>query len=322
MGTTVKAYGNFSFDNLPGFGLGAGVRSMFGTLIPPGARVTYVRSTGTQDGDPAELNGRILPTLAAGLAGCRSGLNDWVLVLPGHSESVVDATMLDNLAPGTNILGLGKGSNMPVFRWTATGSQWVINDADVMIAGLRLRMEGANGVVKAVAVTAADVRITDCDVELASGAALKATIGIEAGAGATRFSFDNNKVRGTATHNVTDGVLVAAAVDGVNISDNFMMASATAANGLVRFSAAATGIRFSNNTIINTMTSSVVAAALGSAAVTGSVERNLLGHEAVATITSGTNGVSFSGTVAVRFFDNWICDAAGGAIGSIPTAVT
>src|SRR5688572_24258964 len=132
-------------------------------ILPTGANIVYLRSTGPADYAPPALTGRIVPTLAAALRQCRSGRADTVLVLPGHSESVADATMLDNLVSGTRIIGYGRGSMQPVFRWTATASQWILNDADVLIRGLRLRMEGANGVVKALAWTGADCRIEACD---------------------------------------------------------------------------------------------------------------------------------------------------------------
>lgn len=303
---------NFHFPSSPLAGYGDGG--------VPGARKLYVRSS-PMDLSPLPVEPRFA-TLAAALAHCRAGAGDEIHILPGHSESISTATALSGLVAGTKIIGHGPAGYKPEFRWTATAGNWAVNVAGVSICGLRLRMDGANGITSGITVTGADCSITDCDIEVASGATAKAAIMCTVSTGAHRFVFARNRVRGTATHNVTDGVLISAVVDNVVIADNDMFASATAANGLVRASAAATALKLLRNRIVNTHTSSTVAAALGSAAVTGVVGANWFGHEAVATITSGTNGISFSGSVAVRFFDNWICDAAGGAIASIPTAVS
>ncbi len=304
-------FGSPLSPDLPFVAAGAGTKTPFGiALLPPGARVAaYVRSTGVQSGDDQFTAQNLVTTLAAGLARVRSGLGDTVVVLPGHSESVTDATMLDNLVPGTRIMGFGRGSNMPVFRWTATASQWALNDADVTIQGLRLRLEGANGVVKAILVTAADVGIYGCDIEVASGASNKATIALEVGAGSNRFELIGNVLRGTATHNVTDGVKVVAAVDQIRIQDNEMVFSATAGNGLIHFTAAATAIKVLRNILDNSQTSSTACLLFDATiAVSGVVANNYCAI--LADGTANATGIVFtatSGTTA-KFFENYCSD--------------
>ena len=124
MSTSNFAYGNSMYKNLPAVSAGAGIQFPFGTVLPPGGRVIYLRSTGPQDGDDTTWSQRLETTLAAALSKCRSGLADTIIVLPGHSESVVDATMLDNLVDGTRIIGAGSPmqDDAPQFRWTATAS--------------------------------------------------------------------------------------------------------------------------------------------------------------------------------------------------------
>lgn len=275
-------------------------------VMPTGANVIYVRSTGPQSADPPALTGKIVATLAAGIAQCRSGLYDTVVCLPGHSESVSTATMLSSLVAGTRIVGVGRGGNMPVFRWTATTSQWAISVADVTISGLRLRLEGANGVVKAINVTGADCRIEGCDIEVASGATAKATIAIEAGTGSTRFELIRNRLRGSATHNVTDGVKVVAAVDGVRIVDNEMVFSATAGNGNVHFTAAATNTMVARNFMYNTHTASTACVAYDNVAVDG-----VLAWNALATLNDGTataQGATFGAAALIKCVENYSVD--------------
>ncbi len=289
-----------------------GVRTPYGILLPPGGKVAaYLRSTGPQTNDDQFIRNNLYGTLAAALKRVRSGLGDTILVLPGHSESVADATMLDNLVAGTKIIGVGQGSQMPVFRWTATGSQWVLNDANVTISGLRLRLEGANGVVKAILATAADISLTGCDIEVASGATAKATIALELGAGADRFYLGGNVFRGTATHNATDGVKIVAAVNDIRIAGNEMVFSATAGNGLVHFTAAALGLKIRDNLIYNTHTASSVALLFDNVAADGFVMDNRVGCINTGAITSGTVGIAFGANTLVLFFQNFAANDKG-----------
>jgi hypothetical protein len=200
--------GGHLVPQLPFNAMTGGVDLGASVVLPPGGNVIYVRSTAPDDFDPPGVTARVVTTLAVALQTCRANRGDTVVVLPGHSENVADALMLTNLKAGTRIIGLGWGADMPTFRWTATTSQWPITVNNVLIQGLRLRLEGANGVVKAIAITGTDTTIKGCDIEMASGTTAKATIGIEVGSGALRTNIIANRFRGTETHNVTDGIKV------------------------------------------------------------------------------------------------------------------
>jgi hypothetical protein len=266
------------FPDLPVTFAPVGIRTPYGVILPPGSQIAaYVRNDGAngttfvpKTGDDAILNKLGVGTLSQALARVRSGAGDTVVMLPGHLENCVDNTMLTNLIAGTNIFGIPQGSLTPTIRWTNTAGNWVFNKNDVSISGLRLRMEGANGITQAINWTGADCSLIGCDIEVASGAALKATIAIElSNATAARALISKCRVRGTDTHNVTNGILVSAAVDQLEISDCRMQASATAANGLINVTAAATNLYFSNLHVANTMTSSTAAINLGNVALTG-----------------------------------------------------
>lgn len=283
-----------------------GLRTQYGFMVPPGCHVAaYVRSTGAQSGDDPYVLSNLVTTLASGLKRCRSGMGDYVVVLPGHSESVTDATMLTNLVAGTRIVGIGHGSMRPVFRWTATSSQWALSVADVLIAGLNLRLEGANGVVKAIAVTGANSVLAFNKVQVASGASNKATIALEYGSGADDFELIGNQFHGTETHNATDGVKVAAAVLGGRIEDNEMVFSATAANGLIHYTAAALRQRILRNYVYNTMTSSSVGVCFDAVAVDGVMSDNRVAVVNTGTLTSGTVGIKIGAGCLVTFFENY-----------------
>lgn len=304
--------GAANIPNLPFTGAGAGLKTPFGIHLPPGGNVAaYVRSTGPQNYDEQQVKQRIVTTLAKGLSYCRAGLNDVVVVLPGHSENVTDTTMLDNLVNGTRIIGAGVPwqDDAPTFRWTATAGEWTIDNKNVSISGLRLRLEGANGVTNAINITGAGVSLTDNYIEVASGASNKAAIACTIGSGATDCHIMRNYVTGTATHNVTDGFLLSGGTvpSRVVITDNVMIASATAGNGLVRVSVAALGVYIARNDILNTHTNSTAAIAVGNVAATGIVAYNNLGTQDNAAAAT-TQGLVQGAASLIRGFQNFSCD--------------
>jgi len=218
----------------------------------------------------------------------------------------VGTTMLSGLVPGTRIIGVGEGSSKPTFRWTATGDQWAVAAADCVFAGLKLRLEGANGVVKAILVTAANVAFLDNEVQVASGAALKATIALEVGAGADAFELAGGYWYGTATHNVTDGVKVVSAVDRLNIHDIDMDFSATAGNGNIHLTAAATKVRISRARLQNDHTASTACVACDAVAATG-----FISDCRFSTINNGTaSAQGFVGGAGclIRLFETYSTD--------------
>lgn len=299
-----------TFPTIPHLGsalTAAGVSTDFGTLLPPAGKIAcYVRSTGAQSGEEEQLSSRILTTLSAALLEARDSLGDTIVVLPGHTENVTDATMLDNIAPGTRILGVGHGAHQPVFRWTNTAGSWTLDQADCIFSNLYLRLEGADGIVKALDVTGADNALIGCRMQWASGASNKATIACEVGAAAHRFKMLGCEVYGTATHNVTNGVLIDGAADAVKILGCIMTASATAANGLIHVSAAATNLVFGDLILHNSMTSSTSTICFDDVACTGMCVR-----VASATENDGTasaQGITFGTAATIKCIECYDVD--------------
>lgn len=314
--------GGHLVPQLPFNSLGGGIDLGSAVVLPPGGNVIYLRSTAPDDFDPPGLNNRYATTLLEAAKYCRANRGDTIMALPGHSENHADALQLANLVAGTRIIGLGWGGQMPTFRFTATGSQWPISVANVHIQGLRLRLEGANGVVKAIVITGADCTVSACDIEVASGTTAKSTIAVEVGTGAHRCLIVGNKFRGTATHNVTDGVKVAGAVDQIEIRSNRMQFSATAANGLVHVTAAATALLVAGNYMYNTHTASTACIKIDDVASDGMIADN---H--VANVNDGTaaaQGVVFAGTTntTVKCTQNFSVDEKGKSGVLAPAAVS
>lgn len=310
MGTDNVAYGASSFPDVQQVAVGAGLKTDFALLLPPTGRIAaYVRHVPV-NGDPQEIEQRRFKTLADALKQCRPGAGDVIAILPGHLENVVDANMLNNLVDGTTIVGMGspRQDNAPTFRWTAAAAKWVISKKNVTIQNLRLRLEGFNGVVKAIEILGVGTTLAANSIEVASAATAKATIAIEVGTGAHDTTIQGNVIYGTATHNVTNGILVlgAAPPARLRITDNEMLFSATAANGLINVTVAALQLFIARNILYNTMTASTSALTLGAAASDGIIANNYIGI-----LTNGVaaaTGILTGATSLVKCFQNFCSD--------------
>jgi hypothetical protein len=314
------------FGDPPWLNTAAQFQNDFGLWSPPGSRVFYL-CNGTRTGDDPEFTRRLVGgstgTLSQALSYCRAGMNDTIFVLNGHAESVTDNTMLTNLVAGVRIIGQGSPfrADAPKFTWTNTAGSWVLDDANVTIRGLRLLCDGANGITKAINVTGAANALSGCYISWAAGAALKSTIGLEVGSAATDFHFEDNYVIGTATHNVTDGIKVVGATvpSGLYIARNKMIASATAANGLIHITVAALNCYIGYNTVYNTHTASTACIAVDNVAADGVMEYNN-----VATINDGTanaQGITNGAGSLFRFFQNFSSDEPKKSGVLVPAAV-
>lgn len=301
------ANGAFTHPLLPRINYGAGIQLPGATILPPaGEVVAYVRSGGPVDGDDESIRSRMVNTLAAALPYCRSGRDDIIIVLPGHAENVTDNTMLANLVAGTKIVGLGWGSNRPTFTWTATAGQWTLDQANVVVSNCKFDMTGVDAVVDGIEVSAAYCAIDNCEFDVADSDAAAALIAISVGAAGTHFQFTRNFMHGEATAGITDGLLIDGATNNTYIAGNRMMASASASNGLIRVSAAATELVIVGNIIANTETASTACIAFGNAANTGICAYNVL-----STLNDGTasaQGVTFGAASLVRAFENYSSD--------------
>jgi hypothetical protein len=285
----------------------SGLKTPYGHLFPPGGRVVArVRAT-AREGDDAYQD-IMVKTLAAGLARCKSGYGDVVLVEEGHAESDADLT---NLVPGTTIIGLGdpRQDSAPTFTWATTTTNWAVNDKNVTIAGLRLVLGGADGVTTGITFSAAGCRFIGNHMVAATSAALECTTCLSVSAGATDLLIAKNTARG-AVGATTSVVAVAGAADSVEIVDNdFVVLGSAAATGVIHVSAAATNLRILGNKLTNSKSDSTAAISVATAtAATGIFADNdsVIFADGVAAST----GILFAGSpsATIRCFRNQTCD--------------
>lgn len=321
MSLFTNAYGSFLGGSLPYFQAMPGIITPYGTLLKPGGRVAaYVRSTGAQDGeDHFASSGNLVTTLQQGLARCRSGQNDIVYVLPGHTENVAGADAFTNLVAGAQIIGVGTpgASNNPTFTWTATASSFLLDVADVTVAGLTMNWIGIDAVAAPLTVSARGCTVSGCTIicEDASSGALK---GIVLGTGASNSKVLSNRFLsvGEAKPMTSAPILVSGAIDDVVIANNYISCAnpGTAVLGHIAVTGVATNVQIVGNTCIQLETAgtALFTVTVGAVAATGHISYNnsLIGTD----ITTTTSGVSVNAAAAATMLiaENRTGDAATG----------
>jgi hypothetical protein len=294
------------------------IQTPYGMWVKPGGNVVaYVRSTGVQSGDLPEVAVNMVASVAAACSRCRAGMNDVIVVLPGHVESLAVADSLPNLVAGTQIVGVGRpgASNNPTLTWTATASTLLLNVADVSLIGLNLVWNGIDGVVSAIPVTAAGCTIAKCHITVESASA-GALLGVTVGNGASNFAFCENTVVGVgeAQPLTSAVVLVNAAVDDVCIEDNYIAAAnpGTSVLGLIAVTAAATNLRIRRNELVQLETAgtALFGITVGDVAASGVISRNFCKIGSTVTATTSGFTIGTAALVAVGLFENYCTDTA------------
>lgn len=300
------------FGDPPWLSSTSGFQADFGVYAPPGARVFYL-CNGTRTGDDPDFTKRLVGgssgTLAQAMSLCRAGMNDVIMVLPGHAENVTDATMMTNLVNGTRIVGIvdPRRDDAPTFTWTATGASWAVTQKNVRFQGLRLLMDQANGVTAPINITGAQNMLVGNYMRWSVDGTHKATTAITVGSGALDTQIVGNTIRGAAAGVCTDGIklLGATTPDGTVIAWNRMHAAATSATGLVNVTVAALNLYIGFNTIENLTASSIAGITFGAVACDGSCEYNNITVKSTGAHTSGTTGLHIGAGCLVGFHQNF-----------------
>jgi hypothetical protein len=261
-------------------------------MCPNGGKVFYLCSLGVQDETTADIASELYATLAQALSACRANRGDTIMVLPGHVENVSATT--PTFVAGVTLVGVGNGAERGKFTWNATGSVWVIGVNNVWIENLVFDTGQANGVTKAISITGTDCTFNQCEFITTTDSTHKATIVLELSTGSDRARIWGNKFRGSAGTLSTDVIKCAGANDQQEILGNRMLCGATAANGCIHVTGAATNILIADNYVYSTGAASTAAIKIDDVASDG-----LLANDLVAVVNNGTGnaqGVVFAGT--------------------------
>lgn len=288
-------FGAFNFPHVNYQQFNAGVRLGPVSVVPGGGLFHFVRSTGPSDYDPPELTGRIHATLNAALGQCRSGKFDHVFVLPGHTENISTADQMSNLVAGTQIIGIGIGTERPTFTWTATGSTFLLDVANVSLQNCILNMDPGTGSVNVTApmtISAAGCSLIGNQIRMGTDANSKVTIGITTTAAADDLLMLGNDIYGAAAAECTTMIQFVGADRLRFIGNKVRGATSSVAVGVVRFlTTASTDIQMYDNTLEHKKAASETALT-GMAGISGQIDYlhlNVLSNAAATLVIGGAN---------------------------------
>lgn len=199
----------------------------------PGRVFWVYNGTTTQPGQIAGSNGnngtfnKPYATIAYALTQCLANRGDIIIVRPGHAETINDAVTLAFNVAGVAIIGLGSGSLRPTLTFgTATTANIPVTAANMSIQNFLFVANFAN-IASFMAATGTstptDFNIERCEFRDTSSVlnALTVFTGNATANSCDGFRFVANKVSSLGTTANTTAIVMAAAVDRMEISDNF-----------------------------------------------------------------------------------------------------
>lgn len=229
MSLTPNAFGAALGSATPFMALNA-VGTPFGTHLLPGGRVAaYVRSTGRQDLDDNLISDNLVQTIDAGLARCRSGQNDVVYVLPGHTETFSSSgSVFANLVDGAQIIGCGVpgAANCPTITLSNAGASLALNKNGVTVQGLNIKSTTA-ALTGAVVVTGTWVTIAGCFISLTGALGANSAIQLTGAIGATLLG---NHIVVNSTQQIVD--VTGATSTNVQIVGNLIRQTQSSSGGI------------------------------------------------------------------------------------------
>lgn len=291
-----------------------GLRTEYATLLPPGSKVAaYVGSIQSDSLDAYSASTLLVQTLNAGLARCRPGKGDVVVVLPGHTENVSTADFMNNLVAGTQILGVAPfGSGlMPTLTFTTTtAATFLLDQPNCTLSGIKF-VTAIDNLVVFMPVTGSGCYIGGNYFQCGNVSTNDILTGMTIGTGASDLTLEGNLFITTGTAANTNLVSVSGTIDNLRLVGNRFTGS-TAAGALVQIGVAAsvvTNLDIGNNYFFN-KGASTVTLGLTDVAHTGLVYNNY--SSLLASSAAATTGITPAGAtnILVQYFLNQTNDGS------------
>ncbi len=291
-------------------GLAAKVAQM-GIFLSPNANVIYVDSghasagTGKPGSNPRNPLSTIDAAFTAADTAVTASNGDLIIVMPGHTESIADATSLAPDVVGVTILGLGRGSDRPTITFTNASGNIPISAANISMINFLMTISGTIDVTAGITVSAANVLLKD--IEMREAAIDDQFVDAIVGATCARLHVDGYKFVGaTASDQATQSALSITDTSAEIQITNFNLLGSFAAAGL-DITGAATDLYIADGRIEQRHTS-MDATITVSGTATG-----FLQHVYVRTATDDATGMTaaLTATNNLQIFDFRVVNADG-----------
>jgi len=129
-----------------------------GKFLPTG-NVFFVDSGTGSDNNDGSLE-TPFATIDYAIGKCTASNGDYILVFPGHTETVTSSITVDVI--GVSIVGLGSGKLRPALTCNAAIDAMTVTAANVSIHNLYFPASTLTGVTSRINVAAANCKIKDC----------------------------------------------------------------------------------------------------------------------------------------------------------------
>lgn len=158
-------------SNFPhGFANGVTIRGLPLTMVNPG-KVVWVNNSGVlPDGSRSPSNGntgsylQALSTINSAVGKCTANRGDVIAVMPGHAETISNATTLLLNKAGVTIIGLGTGTKRPTLTFdTATTASIPVSADNIAIMNCVFKANFAAVVAPFTLTTAAHFALYNCE---------------------------------------------------------------------------------------------------------------------------------------------------------------
>lgn len=240
------------------------------------------------DGTPT-----VFATVKLALAACLANRGDVILVMPGHTENITNATDLVMNVAGVTVIGLGQGNLRPVFTFTtAITANIPMSAANTSINNVIFDLTGFDAITTAFTITGAGVTLRK-NTFITASATNQVAIGITTTAAATYFTFDGNMVVGTTDAGTTNFLQLVGGDYAVITNNYFYGAYTTSLGPINQITTAGVSMLIANNTLVNATASSTKAIVLV-AGSTGVIRDNRIA------ILSGTAAVTAAGMFVIQ----------------------
>ena len=189
-------------SNFPnGFANGVTIRGVPVDIPNPG-EVFWVNNSGVlAKGGIGGSNGndgsyrKPFSTLDFAVGKCTANRGDVIYVMPGHSETFTAADGVDFDVAGITVIGLGRGSKQPQFKFNHANATIAVGADDVGIYGLRFTATITAVVIGlSVETLATDLVVSDCLFDVETTATDEFLITIILAVGCDRFTIENSVI--------------------------------------------------------------------------------------------------------------------------------
>lgn len=161
-------------------------------------KVFFVNSVVGKANNVGDDSLRPLATWQQAINKCRANKGDYVVIMPGHAESVTTAAGINLNVAGVRHIMMGVGASRPIFTLSgSTAASIDVTAANNHISGgMVVDATGIDAIIAAMNIQAADCSIFDLRMILATASA-QAVLGILTNASADRFHLARSRFEGT-----------------------------------------------------------------------------------------------------------------------------